>query len=150
MKKEVKTAEEIKEILVDKINRSEWWHVLPRDPEAYNKRGKFLASTYRQAEFYGRPCDIPERVFISKPVYGFSEKELLDQLFPGKNNSYFLDKFEEHRANWYQERIELDAKMYRMAKYLGYDAIVLVGRTGREELERNRKPYSIELNLLNV
>lgn len=150
MKKEVKTAEEIKEILVDKINRSEWWHVLPRDPEAYNKRGKFLASTYRQAEFYGRPCDIPERVFISDPVYGFSEKEILEQLFQGKGDSYLLDDFPEARDNWYQERIDLDAKMYRMAKSLGYDAIVLVGRTGREELERNRKPYSIELNLLNV
>ena len=150
MNKEVKTDGEIKEILVDKINRSEWWHVLPQDPNAYNKRGKFLASTYRQAEFYGRPRDISERVFISNPVYGFSEKEILDQLFPGNDNGCLLDKFEEERNNWYQERIELDAKMFKRAKSLGYDAIVLIERTGREKLERSRKPHSIELNLVNV
>src|SRR3990167_415638 len=111
MNKEVKTDGEIKEILVEKINRSEWWHVPPHDPDAYNKRGKFLASTYQQAEFYGRPCDTPERVFISNPVYGFSEKQILDQLFFGNDNGCLLDKFEEERNNWYQERIELDAKM---------------------------------------
>lgn len=41
----------IKEVLIDKINKSEWWHVTPADPEAYSKRGKFLSSTYQQAEF---------------------------------------------------------------------------------------------------
>lgn len=150
MKKEIKTVGEIKEILVDKINRSEWWHVLPQDPDAYNKRRKFLASTYQQTEFYGRPCDTPERVFISNPVYGFSEKEILDQLFTGNNNSYLLDKIVKNQDYWYQKRIALDAKMFKKGKSLGYDAIVLMGRTGRKKLERNRKPRSIELNLLNV
>ena len=95
-----------------------------------------------------------ENVFNSKTSKildnGFSEKEILDQLFPGNDNGCLLDKFEEERNNWYQERIELDAKMFKRAKSLGYDAIVLIERTGREKLERNRKPRSIELNLLNV
>lgn len=150
MKKEVKTVGKIKEILVAKINRSEWWHVPPQDPDAYNKRGKFLASTYQQAEFYGRPGDNPERVFISNPVYGFSEKEILDRLFPGNGNSYLLYKIGKNQDYWYQKRIALDAKMFKKAKSLGYDAIVLMGRGGRKKLEKNRKPPSIELNLLNV
>lgn len=66
----------IKEVLTDKINKSEWWHVPPTDPNAYSKRGKFLASAYQQAEFYERPNDIPDKVFVINPIYGFSEKEI--------------------------------------------------------------------------
>lgn len=155
----------IKEVLTDKINKSEWWHVHPADPDAYSKRGKFLASTYQQAEFYGRPNDIPDKVFIISPVYGFSEKEILLKLFPGERNNRFLKEYKKFKSRafqpsakddykhveyWYQRRIRLDAAMFKKAKSLGHDAIVLLTRTGRKELERNRKPSSIELNLLNV
>ncbi len=140
----------IKEVLINKINKSEWWHVTPADPDAYSKRGKFLASTYQQAEFYGRPKDIPDKVFITNPVYGFSEKEILKQLFPENDSSYLLGKIKKRKKYWYEERIKLDAKMFKKAKSLGHDAIVLMGRTGRKKLERNRRPNSIELNLLNV
>ena len=138
----------IKEVLTDKINKSEWWHVPPQDPKAYKKRGKFLASTYQQAEFYGRPNDVPDKVFITNPIYGFSEKEIIAQLFPGNDNDFLLDSLE--NGGSYQERIELDAAMFKKAKFLGHDAIVLMIEAGRKELERNRKPRSIELNLLNV
>ena len=155
----------IKEVLTDKINKSEWWHVTPRDPQAYKKRGKFLASTYQKAEFYGRPNDIPDKVFITNPIYGFSEKEILLQLFPGEHNNRFLEEYKKmkladlrasskdvykHAEYWYQKRIRLDAAMFKRAKSLGYDAIVLIAAVGRKALERNRKPRSIELNLLNV
>jgi len=146
----VKIDEKVKGILVGKINKSEWWHVPPQDPDAYNKRGKFLASTYQQAKFYGRPNDMPERVFIANPVYGFSEKEILDQLFPGDNNNLLLGKILNSKRDWYQKRISLDERMFKEAKSLGYDAIVLLGSSGRKELEMNRKPRSIELNLLNT
>jgi hypothetical protein len=124
--------------------------VPPQDLDAYNKRGKFLASTFQQAEFYGRPNDIADKVFITNPVYGFSEKEILKKLFPGNDGGYLLDEIAKRKKYWYQERIKLDEKMFKKAKSLGYDAIVLMTRTGRKELERNRKPNSIELNLLNV
>ena len=140
---------DIKAILTDKINKSEWWHVPPRDPDAYNKRGKFLASTYQQAEFYGRPRDIPDRVSISNPVYGFSEKEILMKLFPSGYNTLLI-KEEEGGRFWYQRRINLDARMFKRAQSLGYDAIVLMSPTGKKELEKNRKPRSIELNLVCV
>jgi len=140
---------DIKEIIIDKINKSEWWHVTPADPDAHSKRGKFLASTYQQAEFYGRPNDIPERVSISNPIYGFSEKDILMELFSDGHNMLLLNELESEKC-WYQNRIDTDVKMFERAKSLGYDAIVLMTEAGRKDLERNRKPRSIELNLLNV
>lgn len=56
--------------LITHINKKDWWHVPPTDPLAYSKRGKFLSSSFREAEFYGRPLDVPEHVRISKPLLG--------------------------------------------------------------------------------
>jgi hypothetical protein len=140
-------VKDIKRVLIDKINQSKWWHVPPRDPDAYNKRGKFLSSTYQQADFYGRPNNIPEKVFIANPIFGFSEKEIIVKLFPDEYTDFQLNELE-NEVEQYRKRIDLDAKMFRKAKFLGYDAIVLVTLSGRKDLKRNRKPRSIELNLL--
>ncbi len=137
----------LKKILIEKINKSNWWHVPPCDPEAYKQRGKFLASTFRQAEFYGRPNDTPYRVFINNPVCGFSEKEILKQLFPSKHRKLHSALLKETR-NWYQQRINTDARMFQKARKLGYDAIALIGSNGKKSLEKNKKPYSMELNVL--
>jgi len=135
-----------KKILITKINQSIWWHVKPEDPNAYKKRGKFLASTYKQAELYGRPNDIPERVNIFNPVYGISEISILKILFPMEYKKlYSYVKCE--CKTWYKRRIEIDSKMYKKAKNMGYDAIVLLGSNGNKYLMKNRKPHSIELNL---
>lgn len=136
--------ETIKSTLIRKINQSIWWHVSPRDTKAYKKRGKFLASTYHQAEFYGRPNDVPCKVKIINPMYGFTEEEILMQLFPSDWEKLILSD-----GASYEDRITLDARMYCKAKALGYDAIVLIGRSGRKSLMEKRKPYSIELNLLH-
>src|ERR1035441_100482 len=58
------------EKLIARINRKDWWHVPPSDPKAYQKRGMFLASTFREAEFWGRPLDTPIRVKVVKPIIG--------------------------------------------------------------------------------
>ncbi|KAF0125386.1 MAG: Uncharacterized protein FD189_1676 [Elusimicrobia bacterium] len=143
---------EITRVLTEKINNSFWWHVTPRDSAAYKKRGKFLSSTYRQAEFYGRPNDTPERVRIANPVFGFPEEEILEQLFPGKAAELLkgMGADGNHAPNWYEKRIDLDAKMCRRAREMGFDAIVLLGSTGKKSLLQGRKPGSIELNLLNA
>lgn len=135
-----------KETLIQKVNSAEWWHVPPRDKSAYTKRGKFFASTFLQAEFYGRPNDIPEKITIANPLYGTSEIEILKILFPEtyKNN---YDTVTKEDKNWYNTRIALDAKMYKRAKKIGYDAIVLLGNNGKRHLAKKRKPHSIELNL---
>lgn len=144
--------ENIKDILIKKVNNSYWWHVAPADPDAYKKRGKFLASTYPQAEFYGRPNFNPEKVNIKTPIYGFSEKEILNKLFGNFLRIKDLVKsvFSDDDPDWYKNRIKLDGIMYKQAKKLGYDAIVLLTSRGKDQLERNRKPSSIELNLLNI
>lgn len=137
---------QIEQILINKINNSSWWHVPPRDFDAYKKRGKFLAPTFTQASFYGRPNDIPEKVTISNPLWADSEITILKTLFPKS----YAEKYKSVincDDNYYQKRIVLDGQMHSRAKELGYDAIVLLGSTGTKELEKNRKPRSIELNL---
>lgn len=138
-------TKDTKLILIEKINKATWWHVVPQDVNAYKKRGKFLASTYTQAEFYGRPNDVPEKVSISNPIYGCSEIEILKNLFP-KNYKRLFSTVNKG-VSGYSSRINLDAKMFKKAKKIGYDAIVLLGSNGAEYLLRNRKPHSIELNL---
>jgi hypothetical protein len=142
----------LKDFLIRKINAGEWWHVTPRDPDAYNKRGKFFASTYLQAQYYGKPTDTPEKVTINNPVFGFSEEEILKQIIPYyKDNKLMTDMLSDtDDENWYDRRITVDATMFSAAKKLGYDSIILICRSGYKALIKNRKPNSIELNLLNV
>lgn len=135
---------------MEKVNKSLWWHVPPRDPKAYKKRGKFFASTFAQAEFYGRPNDIPEKVMIKNPVWGYSETEILKILFPERWQDIALDDTGGYDSYWYEKRIALDSKMYKAARSMRFDAIVLLSKSAKKYLERNHKPPSIELNLLEV
>lgn len=137
----------MKSLLTEKINHSGWWHVPPKDPNAYQKRGKFLASTFLQAEFYGRPNDEPEKVCIQNPIFGFSELEILEKLFEEKGKKY-LERVVNESGDFYKRRIDLDAKMHDRAKGLGHDAIILMTPFGKKSLLKNRKPHSIELNLI--
>jgi hypothetical protein len=141
----------MKHILIEKINQSDWWHVPPSDRNAYKKRGKFLASTYLQAEFYGRPNMDSERVNIKNPVFGFSEVAILEQLFEKEELEASLMLHAEIVSadlKMYEKRIALDAKMHTKAKQLGYDSIILMTEAGKVALSRARKPNSIELNLV--
>lgn len=142
----------MKEILIAKINKSGWWHVPPRDKNAYKKRGKFLASTYLQAEFYGRPIMEPEKIDVQNPVFGFSENEILNQLFEDHELELVLklhNDLAKTKISAYEKRIVLDGLMYQKAKHLEYDAIVLMTKSGKKALERSHKPRCIELNLIN-
>src|SRR6266403_1157154 len=67
---EMRLPGHLMEKVVRRVNRKKWWHVPPTDPLAYSKRGKFLASSFSEAEFYGRPLDEPQRVSIKKPLVG--------------------------------------------------------------------------------
>lgn len=135
-----------KKILINKINQSFWWHVAPKDLTAYKKRGKFFASTYKQAEFYGRPNNIPDRIKISNPMCETSEINILKTLFPTNYKKLYNFVIDDCK-NWYERRIKLDSKIYQKAKNMGYDAIVLLGSNANKYLMKNRKPHSIELNL---
>lgn len=127
--------------LVYHVNRKEWWYVPPRDPNSYSKRGKFLASSFRQAEFWGRPLDEPQRVTVSKPLIG-DEETIEKQLFGRRVSSEDITM---------EERWKLDAKMKRTALKKGYDSLVLLAPKAFAEFQSTGKlPRTIELNVLNA
>jgi hypothetical protein len=128
------------ESLVAHVNRKSWWHVPPRDPNAYSKRGKFLASSFKEAEFWGRPLDEPQSVAITKPLIG-DEETIEKQLFGRRVSSDDIA---------IEERWKLDAKIKRAALRKGYDSIVLLAPRAFTEFQSTGKlPRSIELNVLN-
>jgi hypothetical protein len=131
--------------LVSHINRKNWWHVPPSDPRAYQKRGKFLASSFSEAEFYGRPLDAPERVRIGNPLIG-DDETICRSLF-GKVISV-PDSVE---RSFLAERLALDSRMKKSALNLGYDSILLMTQKGFADCKATgRIPPSLELNVLKV
>jgi len=129
------------EKMVCHINRKVWWHVPPVDPDAYKKRGKFLAASFAEAEFWGRPPDEPQRVSVLAPLIG-DETTIERRLF-GKRAST-----EEISV---KERFRLDAKMKRAAIALGYDSILLMAPQAFTKLKSTGAiPRSLELNILQV
>jgi hypothetical protein len=129
--------------LLARINRKDWWHVPPADPKAYQQRGKFLASTFREAEFWGRPLDTPIRIRVVNPIIGDEpaiEAELLGapSVYPGDDSPKILE--------W---RWKLDAKLKKAALAKGYDSIVLMSQSAYTKFAKEGKiPISLELNLL--
>jgi len=128
---------------VSHINKKDWWHVPPLDRHAYQKRGKFLAASFGEAEFYGRPLDKPQRVRIANPLVG-DEETICRSLF-GK----VMSVPEPEERNFVKERLALDARMKRAALDEGYDSIVLLHQATFAAFKKAGKiPRSIELNLL--
>jgi hypothetical protein len=129
------------ESLVAHVNRKEWWHVPPRDPSTYRKRGKFLASSFREAEFWGRPLDEPQRVAVSKPLIG-DEETIEKKLFGRRVSGEDITT---------EDRWKLDAKMRRAALRKGYDSLVLMAPKAFAEFQSTGKlPRSMELNILSL
>src|SRR5271157_5788650 len=136
--------------LIQRINRKDWWHVPPVDPKSYSKRGKFLASTYRAAEFWGRPNDTPKRVTVKNPLIG--DEETIERTLLGRHESKSWPDIDEDIASGKQfgeRRYALDAKLYEAGRAQGYDAIVLLSSASFARFQsEGRIPLSIELNLL--
>src|SRR4029077_15193835 len=99
--------------LVAHASRKSWCHGPRRDPNAYSKRGKFLASSFREAEFWGRPLDEPHRLMVSTPLIG--DKETIEKGLFGRSVS------SEDIAM--EERWKLHAKMRRAALKKANDSI---------------------------
>jgi hypothetical protein len=127
--------------LIAHVNRKDWWHVPPRDPSAYSKRGKFLASSFREAEFWGRPLDEPQRVSIARPLIG--DEETIEKSLLGRRMSC------EDMAM--KERWSLDAKIKNAALAKGYDSIVLMTPKAFSSFNKiGALPRSMELNILSA
>jgi hypothetical protein len=126
------------ETVIAHVNRKDWWHVPPRDPAAYRKRGKFLASSFREAEFWGRPLDEPHRVSIVRPLIGDEqtiEKALFGKILSSDGISIV-------------ERWQVDAKIKKAAVAHGYDCILLMTPKAFSELkEKGKIPRTLELNI---
>jgi hypothetical protein len=122
------------------INRKQWWHVPPRDPDAYDERGMFLASSFKEAEFWGRPNDNPLKVSVVHPLIG--DEETIEKALFGRQVSS-----EEITV---EERWKSDARMRKAALARGYDAIVLMSPSSFVRLKSTGKvPRSLELNVLD-
>lgn len=129
---------------VSHINRKRWWHCPPQDPKSYKKRGKFFASSFADAELYGRPLDEPQRVEVCNPLVG-SEDHVLFLLGIPKRCPDPED------PRFYEKRIALDVKMRNAALARGYDSIAILHPTAFSTYRKIGKiPRSIELNILNA
>jgi hypothetical protein len=128
------------EKLISHVNRRQWWHVPPHDVAAYGKRGKFFASSFAEAEFYGRPLDEPQRAAIKKPLVG-DEKTIAKALrIPPQREGMSLKEIAAHDAKW---------RAAALAK--GYDSIVLMAPNAFAKFRTSGKPpRSLELNVLEV
>ncbi|HEY6183073.1 MAG TPA: hypothetical protein VIW67_12560 [Terriglobales bacterium] len=126
--------------IIRHVNRKLWWHVPPRDPAAYVKRGKFLASSFAEAEFWGRPLDDPQKVRISRPLIG--DEATIETTLLGRVVS--------NDAISMERRWALDARIKKAARKRGYDSIVLVSPKAFLALKTAGKlPRSMELNILS-
>jgi hypothetical protein len=125
--------------LVAHLNRKNWWHVPPVDSDAYKKRGKFLASSFEAAEFYGRPLDEPQKVTISRPIVG-DERTIARVLrIPPQYEGMTLEQIAVHDAKWRNAALKK-----------GFDAILLMAPKCFAEWKAVGKiPRSLELNVLD-
>jgi len=125
--------------IVALVNRKAWWHVPPRDPGAYEKRGKFLASSYLEAEFWGRPLNDAQKVRVARPLIG--DEPIIEKTLFGKRVS--------RESIGLDQRWRLDARMKRAALAKGYDSILLMSPQGFGRFRSTSKvPRSLELNIL--
>lgn len=127
--------------LVLHVNRKKWWHVPSRYPRAYSQRGKFLASSFREAEFWGRPLDEPQKVVVRKPLVG-------DELSIEK--ALFSKRVSDQQITMNQ-RWALDAKIRKVALREGFDSVVLMTAKGFAKFKATGEiPRSMELNVLRA
>lgn len=129
--------------LIAHVNRKSWWHLPPMDPKAYAKRGKFLASTYDEAAFYGifgagKPLE--QRVKIAKPLVG-DEKKIARVLgIPPQYEGMSIEQMAAHDAKWRNAALKK-----------GYDAILLMAPITFAKWKTSGKiPRSLELNILEA
>lgn len=124
--------------LIEHVNRKNWWHVPPVDPDAHQKRGKFLASSFEEAEFYGRPLNDRQKVVIRKPLIG-DERAISRVLrIPPQSEGVTLKQIAAHDALWRNAALKK-----------GFDSILLMAPVCFTEFKASgRIPRSLELNIL--
>lgn len=137
--------------LAEQINKRRWWLSPPADKKAYKKRGMFLASSYKECEFYGRPLDEPIRVSVSNPLVD-TEQNIIQFLFG--NDSSQMTAYNALINNTAKEllrvRFKLDADLFMTAKSKNFDSIAVVTEKGLEKAKNHKLPSSVELNIIDI
>lgn len=123
--------------LIQRVNRKTWWRTCLPSKKAIHDRGLFFASSFEEAEFYGRPLDTPFRVRIKNPIIGHFchiQKQLL-------GNTVELD-------DTISGIFTHDGLLKERAQQQGFDSIIVISESGHKKycLE-NRLPRSMELNV---
>lgn len=132
--------EEFYHTLIRHLNRKQWWHVPPREPHAYEKRGQFFASSFQEAEFYGRPLDELQRVSVSRPLVGDEERIAKVLGIPPQHEEMTLKEIANHDALWRNAALRK-----------GFDSIVLMTPIVFAKWKTSGKiPRSLELNILKT
>ena len=132
----------------EQINRRTWWHSPPRDANSYKKRGIFLASSYKECEFYGRPLDEPIKIKINNPLVN-TERNIIASLF-GENSPQMkaYDSLLNYEAKELLKiRFKLDAEIMNAAKNRGYDSVAIISPKGLERIKEGKLPRNVELNV---
>lgn len=123
--------------VIEHINKKDWWRTIEPDEQSIKDRGLFYASSFEEAEFYGRPQNEPSRVDIKNPLIG-DERAINEELgleVPKEDISV-------------EERFALDKKLKETAEAVGYDSIVLMTSENFADYKKTGKiPKSIELNV---
>jgi hypothetical protein len=135
----------------DQLNKRKWWHSPPADKKAYKKRGIFLASSYKECEFYGRPLDEPIKVNVSNPLVD-TEENIIRLLF-GNNSPQMVAYMALINGNAKEPlkvRFKLDKDLFKAAKNKNYDAIAVVSEKRLENTKNRKLSKSIELNILDI
>src|SRR4030042_5506507 len=135
----------------DQLNKRKWWHSPPANKKAYNKRGIFLASSYKECEFYGRPLDEPIKVNVSNPLVD-TEENIIRLLF-GNNSPQMVAYMVLINGNAKEPlkvRFKLDKDLFKAAKNKNYDAIAVVSEKRLENIKNRKLSKSIELNILDI
>lgn len=136
----MKLPEQLIEKAVKHVNRKRWWHVPPTDRSAYSKRGKFFASTYAEAEYWGRPLDEPQRVSIASPLIGDESTVAKVLGIPSQHEHMSLRQIAAHDAQWRNAALKK-----------GFDAVLLMSPTCFTRFKVDGTlPRSMELNIFRV
>ena len=126
--------------IINAINKKEWWRTFLPNKEEIKKRGVFFTSSFKQAEFYGRPLDAPFKVVIKNPYIST----------PSKLDKDILGKILNEDGQIIKERFDNDTKIKSILSAKGYDSIIIVPDNYISKLfDTGKLPKSIELNIFS-
>lgn len=136
MKKPELLSEETRKRVIKRINQREWWRTRV-NKDVLQERGLFLVSSFRYAEFYGRPLDNPFKVDLKNPLIGDEAfaMGILGLPVPREDISG-------------KEILEMEAKKMSVGIAMGFDSIAIMSPNEFKKLkEIGRLPNGYELQI---